>query len=76
MLVAPTQQQEADTATGDPSTLVFVSTTLAGTAHFYRIRQFEMFTVAPPAARRSHATTGGVYSVFKEYRSHMRTRTL
>ena len=50
MLVAPTQQQEADTATGDPSTLVFVSTTLAGTAHFYRIRQFEMFTVAPPAA--------------------------
>ena len=48
MLVAPTQQREADTATGDPSTLVFASTTLAGTAHFYRIRQFEMFTVGPP----------------------------
>ena len=76
MLVAPTQQREADTATGDPSTLVFVSTTLAGTAHFYRIRQFEMFTIAPPAARRSHATTGGVHSVFKENRGHMRTRTL
>ena len=37
MLVAPTQQQEADTATSDPSTLVFVSTTLAGTATFIEL---------------------------------------
>ena len=48
MLGVPTQQQEADTATGDPSALVFASTTSVGTADTFRIRHFEMFTVGPP----------------------------
>ena len=52
MLGVPTQQREADTATGDPSALVFASTTSVGTADTFRIRHFEMFTVGPATAAR------------------------
>ena len=48
MLGVPTQQQEAETARGDPSALVFASTTSVGTADTFRIRHFEIFTVGPP----------------------------
>ena len=71
MLVVPTLQ-EAYTATGKSSTLVFATSTSAGTADtsFDSTKVVEMFTGGSPH------TTGGVYSVLKEYRSHKGTRTL
>ena len=63
---------EAYTATGDSSTLVFATSTSAGTADtsFDSNKVVEMFTGGSPH------TTRGMCSVFKEYRSHKGTRTL